>query len=431
MDNQTARSRTVVAQLFAQWEHNASQYSAVTYSAAFAKNEETWTSLTTLFTPSPQLGGPDDLLADYGSFLMMRGHLSLADAKATLTRVIEEGRLYLPDGPEVELKPGLESTMVRWQGSQHQQFPIKYSATEYHFIVPNIQTNLPLGRICRPGLPLYPHAYAAIAHRLGIRIANPNTTELIALAPDYRARVRKVSLSSSAATVFIEAMVGAGQQILGKTYFEDSQGRMYHHDLDLREGTAIFSTGSNPQSVGLVLLSRETGDVIDEWVFNAMAPVNPGAEIEVREDDVENLILGGESETLEFKRQMTAGAEIAISVSGFANSTGGRIIIGVSDDGEVVGCEGGLLQDRLSQIVDKHCDPAPTFSLASALIREKHLWVIAIREGHDKPYLVRDKGIYVRSGSTTRRASRYEIDRMYGSKVRPAGLGPSFSDDWC
>ena len=48
------------------------------------------------------------------------------------------------------------------------------------------------------------------------------------------------------------------------------------------------------------------------------------------------LIAEGEHARLEFKER--PGKDIAAVVSGFANAGGGRIRLGVSDSGEIVGC---------------------------------------------------------------------------------------------
>lgn len=63
-------------------------------------------------------------------------------------------------------------------------------------------------------------------------------------------------------------------------------------------------------------------------------------------------IVDGESDTLEFKEKIPADtSKIVRSAIAFSNTQGGRIIIGVSDDRNIVGIEGDPFKVR-DQVVD-------------------------------------------------------------------------------
>jgi ATP-dependent DNA helicase RecG len=62
-----------------------------------------------------------------------------------------------------------------------------------------------------------------------------------------------------------------------------------------------------------------------------------------------NLISAGESETLEFKK--TFRKEAVISLSAMANTMGGWVIIGVDDDGNIIGFEGG--KEKTQQMLNE------------------------------------------------------------------------------
>jgi len=42
--------------------------------------------------------------------------------------------------------------------------------------------------------------------------------------------------------------------------------------------------------------------------------------------------------------------------------------------------------------------------------------IVTVPEGRDKPYAVRDKGVYIGTGATKRPATRYELDEIYSGK---------------
>ncbi|PKK85381.1 MAG: hypothetical protein CVT48_05650 [Thermoplasmata archaeon HGW-Thermoplasmata-1] len=48
-----------------------------------------------------------------------------------------------------------------------------------------------------------------------------------------------------------------------------------------------------------------------------------------------------ESESVEFKPSLAQHRDIVESVSAFSNTSGGKIVIGRSDDGNIVGAESG------------------------------------------------------------------------------------------
>jgi len=53
--------------------------------------------------------------------------------------------------------------------------------------------------------------------------------------------------------------------------------------------------------------------------------------------DLERLIVGGESETLELKRSTGQLNRAGQTLCGLLNHAGGNVVIGVTDDGRIVG----------------------------------------------------------------------------------------------
>ena len=354
---------------------------------------------------------------DYESLLMVRGCLTLSQGRHILEHLLEENRLELPELPIIEMSASIQSTMVRHHGSHGGRFSTGFSAYEYSFhLQPNNHAHPPHGYLCAVGLPLYPHAYAAIHDCLGVKILNQGTSELTVLAPDYRAKVTSVRLARSTISVAVETPGANYDSIIGKAYFEDNRGKKQHLDLIFKDGAATFETGEYPTNLAIVLLSRDEGDVIDEWFYNPAAGLDRGALIETTTDTLEALISGGESETVEFKSQIPPGLDLAITACAFANTGGGRILIGVNDNAEVVGCDTVKTHEKIVQGLDHHCDPVPDHQIVAATVGNTALIVITVPEGIDKPYVVKGKGIYIRSGATKRRATRYETDRIYGAR---------------
>jgi predicted HTH transcriptional regulator len=53
--------------------------------------------------------------------------------------------------------------------------------------------------------------------------------------------------------------------------------------------------------------------------------------------NLRKLILQGEGATLDFKKTITSNEKIAKSLVAFANNKGGKLLIGVADDGTIKG----------------------------------------------------------------------------------------------
>jgi ATP-dependent DNA helicase RecG len=103
--------------------------------------------------------------------------------------------------------------------------------------------------------------------------------------------------------------------------------------------------------------------------------------------------------------------EIAKSAVAMANTRGGTIFLGVDNNGIITGFQGDKPEEKIRDLL-KDCDPPLTPKVN--LIRHNLGLVvrISVSEGTDKPYTVKGRGIIVRSGSTDRAATRYEIDQM-------------------
>lgn len=111
-----------------------------------------------------------------------------------------------------------------------------------------------------------------------------------------------------------------------------------------------------------------------------------------------------ESETVELKSVIVD--DIKKEIIAFANSDGGKLYIGVRDDGEVVGLDnpdGTALQ--VSNMVRDSIKPDVTMFIHYKTIEEngKKIIEISVQRGTDRPYYIakkgmRPEGVYVRQG---------------------------------
>jgi len=118
------------------------------------------------------------------------------------------------------------------------------------------------------------------------------------------------------------------------------------------------------------------------------------------------LIKTGEGYTIEFKESLngTLGKEICA----FANSSGGKIILGVADNGSVKGYT--LSNADSSRIQDVARNMDPSFSVTIEQVDD--FVVIYVPEGKEKPYTVNGH-FYLRYGSNSQQLRRDEIRSLF------------------
>ena len=120
-----------------------------------------------------------------------------------------------------------------------------------------------------------------------------------------------------------------------------------------------------------------------------------------------------ESERLELKVQYTT--EIKKEIVAFLNSDGGTLIIGVDDNGKVIGIENAKdIIERISLMIHETIKPDASLICSAGEYEEegKTIVKVAVGRGVKKPYYIYEKGlkpsgVYLRINNTSQQASEY------------------------
>jgi predicted HTH transcriptional regulator len=103
------------------------------------------------------------------------------------------------------------------------------------------------------------------------------------------------------------------------------------------------------------------------------------------------LIAEGENQHLDFKYCVSDSRKIARTLSAFANSDGGRLLIGVRDNGSIA----GIKSDEEIYMVDTaahlFCRPEITFSANQHTMSGKTVLEVEIIKGDKRPYKAKDE----------------------------------------
>ncbi len=108
----------------------------------------------------------------------------------------------------------------------------------------------------------------------------------------------------------------------------------------------------------------------------------------VSQNDLYALIREGEHSEQDFKYRISDARKIARTLSAFANTTGGRLLVGVRDNGSIAGVKDEDDIYMLESASEVHLKPALKLEVWAHEIEGKYVWEIEITEGKEKPYLV-------------------------------------------
>jgi predicted HTH transcriptional regulator len=143
--------------------------------------------------------------------------------------------------------------------------------------------------------------------------------------------------------------------------------------------------------------------------------------------NVKKLIFEGEGVTLDFKKKITSFEKIARTMVAFTNNKGGRLLIGVADDGSIIGVKS---EDEERYMITRaahfFAKPALEPIFEEIYIDDKLLLMVDIAESPLKPhYALGDDGkwwVYVRVKDKSVLASKIVVDVLERSSANEGVL---------
>lgn len=126
---------------------------------------------------------------------------------------------------------------------------------------------------------------------------------------------------------------------------------------------------------------------------------------------LKDLVRQGEGDRLEFKLKSNHPERIIREAVAFANTSGGKLLIGVSDDRSIKGVKDAE-EDKyaLERAIAQHCTPSLAYQLEHVTVaNDREVLVFTIPRSPDKPHFVKDhegkRKAYVRVGDKSVQAS--------------------------
>jgi len=103
------------------------------------------------------------------------------------------------------------------------------------------------------------------------------------------------------------------------------------------------------------------------------------------------LISEGEGQKLDFKFCISDSRKIARTLAAFANSHGGKILIGVRDNGSIAGIESDEEIYMVDTAAHLFCRPEPEFKIRQHTTGGKTIVEVDVAKGDKRPYQSKDE----------------------------------------
>jgi predicted HTH transcriptional regulator len=129
---------------------------------------------------------------------------------------------------------------------------------------------------------------------------------------------------------------------------------------------------------------------------------------------IKSLIQHGENQHLDFKFEISDARKIARTFSAFANSGGGKILIGVKDNGRISGIRTEEEIYMAESAAHLYCKPAVNFQVRRWSVDGRFVLEIEIPSSASRPHFARNESgeptAYVRVGDQNIQANRILVN---------------------
>lgn len=114
-----------------------------------------------------------------------------------------------------------------------------------------------------------------------------------------------------------------------------------------------------------------------------------------KDNHIQNLISEGEHQMLDFKFEISDSKHIARSLAAFANTDGGRLLVGVKDNGAIAGVRSDEEIHMIQAAAEMYCQPKVEYSTEEWEINGKTVLEVVIpKDKHNKHKAPDNRGNY-------------------------------------
>lgn len=146
---------------------------------------------------------------------------------------------------------------------------------------------------------------------------------------------------------------------------------------------------------------------------------------------IHRLISEGEHQKLDFKFEITDARRIAHSLVAFANTDGGRLLIGVKDNGAIAGVRSEEEYFMLEAAATMYTKPPVPFQTVEWHINGKTVLEVIVPKSEEKPHYAMHRDgtwmVYIRVGDQNLLANKVLL-KFWEKEGKPAGVFIKFTE---
>ncbi len=395
-------------------------YKSALVITALCKIQDSWRNVFTKITLLNKDQNFSEKL-EYDNFILSKVSIPVDEFSKMLDDLILKGDLNIMNCPDVKATGTFDrSTYWRYRSSNDEWVKNEWPTNHYIFNIGDKTRGQPPSEpLVSASYPHFPRATSAIKYYTDIDVRNQSSSIFI-LLPNYQLKIDELIVGSEHLNLKITINGITQEELIGKLYYE-KEGHIKIENFQIDKNPKRINIGFIPDMVSIYLLKND-GEILDFRESHLKWPSSSkDVLIEVKERDVIEMIKQGENQRVEFKRELNKDKEkeeFTETVVAFANGGGGAIFLGVDDKTNVVGFHQEKIEETIISILRSRCEPSIEPDIKTVTIDDKQIVVIRINEGKNKPYTLKERGVYVRSGSSDRIASRMELDEFYEEREK-------------
>ncbi len=146
---------------------------------------------------------------------------------------------------------------------------------------------------------------------------------------------------------------------------------------------------------------------------------------------IKNLINQGEHQQLDFKFEIADSRKIAKTLVAFANTDGGKILVGVKDNGAIAGVRSDEEIHMVEAAAQMYCKPQVKFTTREWDIEGKNVLEISVEKDALKPYYAKSKDdkwlVYIRVNDQNLLANKILL-RVWGKIKKNSGVRIKYTE---
>jgi hypothetical protein len=143
------------------------------------------------------------------------------------------------------------------------------------------------------------------------------------------------------------------------------------------------------------------------------------------------LIEEGEHQLLDFKFEIADSHKIARTLAAFANTDGGRLLVGVKDNGALAGVRSEEEYFMVEAAANMYCDPPVPFRVKQWTLQKKTILEVIVQKSDQRPHYAQQSDgswkAYRRVGDQNFPVGRLLL-RVWKLQGKPAGVFLKFTD---